>query len=151
MEFKLTINDKEKAFKHVVKEPEAAALVGLKIGDKVKGDSIGLPGYEFIITGGSDNAGFPMRRGIEGPERSKMLFTLKNGSKKRKTVMGNTVAETISQINMKVEKKGSKPLGEEVKAEEKKEVVVTEEDKAKAFAQSHSKKTITSSIKFLNN
>lgn len=120
MEFKLTINDKEKAYKHVVKEPEAALFVGLKIWDKVKGDSIGLIGYEFIISGGSDNAGFPMRKGIEGAERGKMLLTLKNGSKKRKTVMGNTISETISQINLKVEKKGSKELSEYIKPSEEK-------------------------------
>lgn len=122
MEFKLTINDGARAYKHVVKEPEAAVFVGMKIGDKIKGDSLGIPGYEFIITGGSDNAGFPMKKGIQGNDRVKMLVKDKKGCSRRKTVMGSMISESISQINLKVSKKGGKELTEYVKAgEEKKE------------------------------
>jgi len=115
MEFKLTINDGAKAYKHVIKEPEAAVFLGLKIGDKIKGDGIGIPGYEFIITGGSDNAGFPMKKGIQGSERARMLVKDKKGCPRRKTVVGSMISESISQINLKVSKKGGKELSEYLK------------------------------------
>ncbi len=118
MEFKLTINNGPKSYKYAVKEPEALIFLGLKIGDKVKGDQIGLQGYEFEITGGSDNAGFPMHKGINKAGRGKYLKRLKKGILKRKTVMGNTICETISQINLKVIKKGAKDLEEIFKKEE---------------------------------
>ena len=118
MEFKLTINDGPKSYKYVIKEPEANVLLGMKIGEKVKGDSIGLKGYELEITGGSDNAGFPMHKGVQGAGRGKYLKRLKNGALKRKTVMGNTISESISQINLKVVKKGEKELSEIFKKEE---------------------------------
>ncbi|MFA5406362.1 MAG: S6e family ribosomal protein [Candidatus Nanoarchaeia archaeon] len=112
MEFKLTINDKAKSYKQVVKEPEAAILVGLKIGDKVKGDHLGLIGYELIISGGSDKTGVPMHKGVLGADRAKMIKRLNNGSGVRKTVMGNTISENVVQINLTVAKKGAKELEE---------------------------------------
>ena len=103
-------------------------LEGKKIGDKVPGDFFGLDGYELEITGGSDMAGFPMRKDIEGMGRKKPLAVsgigFKSGNKSdkiRKTVVGNTVGARISQVNFKVVKEGSKKLEEIFKKEEKKE------------------------------
>jgi small subunit ribosomal protein S6e len=123
MEFKLSINDGAKSYKQVVKEPEAAVLVGLKVGDKVKGEHVGLPGYEFIISGGSDKTGVPMHKGVIGADRGKMIKRLKNGNAIRKTIMGNTISENVVQINLRINKKGSKSLEEYFgkKEEEKKE------------------------------
>ena len=123
MEFKLTINDGPKSYKRVVKEPEANAFIGLKIGDSVSGKSIGFDGYEFVINGGSDKTGCPMHKGVAGAERSKMLKRQKTGCAKRKSVMGNTISESISQINLRIVSKGKKKLEEYFgkKEEEKKE------------------------------
>lgn len=110
MEFKLTINNGPKSYKHVVKEPEANTLLGLKIGDAVDGSKLGFNGYEFIISGGSDASGFPMRKGINSGERSKTLKKADKGRSYRKTVMGNTINESISQVNLKVKKKGKKKI-----------------------------------------
>jgi len=121
MEFKLTINDGSKSYKQVVKEPEANSLIGLKVGETLKGDTIGFDGYEFIINGGSDKAGFPMHKGVKGSDRNKMLKRLKNGSAIRKTVMGNTISENISQINLRIAKKGKKKIEAYFGKEEKKE------------------------------
>ncbi|OYT61942.1 hypothetical protein B6U81_01900 [Thermoplasmatales archaeon ex4484_30] len=41
--------------------------------------------------------------------------------RRRKTVCGNTISLNISQINMKVIKKGAKPIEELLKAAEKTE------------------------------
>jgi len=102
-----------------------STLKGKKIADSVKGDDLSLPGYDFLITGGSDNAGFPMRKDITGTERKKILAVSgvgikkgRHGERQRKTVCGNTVNEKIAQINMKVVKVGTTPLVEEKPAAE---------------------------------
>ncbi len=132
MEFKVNIGDPKtgKTVQKVVSGDHAQALLKKKIGEKISGEAIGFPGYEFEITGGSDYCGFPMRRDVRGSARKKVLIVSgvgirKNvrGRKIRKTVAGNTVYSKTAQINLKTLKQGEKPLIEE-KAEgaaEKKE------------------------------
>lgn len=100
-------------------------LVGKRIGDEIKGDTIGFDGYTFLITGGSDHSGFPMRKDVQGSSRRKVLITggvglrkNKKGNRRRRTVAGNTIYEKTAQVNLKVLKQGKKPLVEE-KEEEK--------------------------------
>jgi len=64
VDFKLSIADPKsgKTYQKEAKDKEAAPFVGKNIGEQIKGEIIGLAGYEFLITGGSDNCGFPMRR-----------------------------------------------------------------------------------------
>lgn len=122
MEFKIVINDREKSYQ-VVSDSEQ--FLGKKIGDKVKGDSIGLPGYEIQITGGSDKEGFPMRKDISGTKRKKILLTGgvgfrpdRKGMKRRKSIRGNTISEDTVQINCKVVTKGKKAISDLLKKEE---------------------------------
>ena len=112
-EFKLTINDVKtgKSYKKVVSGAEADAFKRKKISDKVEGEGIGLKGYELQITGGSDNAGFPMRFDIGGIGRKRPFVTggvgakvKRKGVRARKTVAGNQLSHTITQINLKVTK-----------------------------------------------
>jgi small subunit ribosomal protein S6e len=135
MEFKINIGDPKsgKTVQKVVSGDHAQALLKKKIGEKVSGDSIGFPGYEFELTGGSDYCGFPMRRDVRGTARKKVLIVSgvgirQNvpGRKIRKTVAGNTVYSKTAQINLKVLKQGEKPLIEEKKEEGKAE---TKEEK----------------------
>jgi small subunit ribosomal protein S6e len=127
-EIKLNIGDpkSKKTITKAIADNAQDAFMGKMIGDKIAGDSFDLPGYEFEITGGSDNAGFPMRKDVKGTARKKILIVggvglrqnLK-GRKVRKSVAGNTVYAKTAQINLKVLKHGKTPLFEE-KAEEKK-------------------------------
>ena len=126
MEIKLVISEPKsgKSYQRIVKDADAKRFVGLKIGDKVKGEIANLAGYEFELTGGSDYAGFPMRKDVPGILRKKILAVsgigfkkLGHGMKQRKTVAGNTVHEKTSQINLKILKAGSAPLAEEKPAE----------------------------------
>lgn len=139
-EFKLTISEPEtgKTVQREVKEAEAGVFVNLKIGDTVNGDSFGLVGYEFIITGGSDSCGFPMRKGIQNPRkkvsanagagfRGKNRGSTESGIYLKKTVCGEVISDNISQVNLKITKKGSGPLFEEKKEEAKTEKPVPEE------------------------
>lgn len=130
--FKLVIGTKDgKCVQKELQEPEATILVGKKLGDSLKGDDVGLAGYEFAITGGSDNCGFPMRKDVDGINRKKVfevggvgLKKKAKGSRQRKTVCGNTIHENITQINLKITKEGKEPLAkpkEESEGEEKKE------------------------------
>jgi small subunit ribosomal protein S6e len=100
-------------------------LIGKTIGSVIKGESLDLPGYEFQITGGSDNAGFPMRKDVDGPARRKILTVggigvkkKNDGQKMRKSVAGNTVVLGTAQLNVKTIKYGEKPLYEAKDAKE---------------------------------
>lgn len=116
--FKVVIGTKEgKCVQKDIQEPEAKTFLGKKIGDAVSGDHIGLAGYEFIITGGSDYCGFPMRKDVEGFARKRILAIEGIGLKKkakgirvRKTVCGNAIHPKISQVNLKITKEGKEPL-----------------------------------------
>ncbi len=142
-EFKLVLNDPKtgKSLQKEVKDNDAKALIGLKIGDTVKGELFELPGYEFVITGGSDSSGFPMRKDVDGPGRKAILsykgVGVKNklrkpnpkkkgwrtmkGMRLKKTVAGNTIYDKTVQVNLKITKYGRQPLFEEEKVEEPKE------------------------------
>ncbi|MFC1648691.1 30S ribosomal protein S6e [Nanoarchaeota archaeon] len=128
MTLKLNIGESSgKCYKRDLSEEESKALMGKKIGDKVKGDGFGLAGYEFEITGGSDNAGFPMRKDLRGAARKKILTTKsvgfrakRKGERQRRTVSGNTISGRTVQVNMKVLKAGKGPLAAAAPAAESK-------------------------------
>lgn len=116
VEFKIVIGDSKtkRAFKSELKSPDAEQLLGKKIGDMFRGELINLPGFEFIITGGSDKAGFPLYNDLEGQGKRKLI--LKKGAvgfnepkkfkgiRVRKLVRGNTIATDTVQINCKITK-----------------------------------------------
>jgi len=97
-----------------------SVLKGKRLGDKLKGEDLGLAGYELEITGGSDHAGFPMRKDVDSAGRKRILAIrgvglkkLGKGIRQRKTVCGNTIHQKIAQINLKVLKEGSTSLIEQ--------------------------------------
>ena len=90
-----------------------------KLGEIIKGESIGLSGCEFKITGGSDDSGFPMRPEINLAGKKKIyarkgigIKTKYKGNFIRKTVAGNSVYQKTSQLNLAVVKAGKKSLEE---------------------------------------
>ncbi len=130
--FKVVIGTKDgKCVQQEVKDPDAAQFLGKKLGEIVKGELLGHAGWEFQITGGSDIAGFPMRPGIDGAGRRRILalggvgVRAKHKSKAartRKTVCGTVISQSIVQINVKPVKEGKEALVKaEAKPEEKKE------------------------------
>ena len=145
--FKLCISDPStgKTFQKEVKDNNASPFMGLNIGENIKGDSFELNGYEFLITGGSDYCGFPMRKGILGLRKSLTVYGGvgfrgdAKGIKRRKTVCGHKIHERISQINLKVVKQGPKKLAEILgKSEEKQEAKeAREEAKPKEERKEH--------------
>ncbi len=119
--FKIVINDTSngKSYNFEVTGHHANNLVGKKIGDQIDGINVNLPGYKLQITGGSDKSGFPMRGDFEGSARRRLLLTEgigfhpgESGKRQRVSVRGNRISADIQQINMKVAKAGTKPVGE---------------------------------------
>ena len=141
--FKINISEKIGKTYHL--EAEAKELIEKKLHDKVEGKDISpdLIGYEFEITGASDNAGFTAMENVEGIGLKKVLLNYekamkkkprKEGKKKlsknrpkglrlRKTVRGKIISSAISQINLKVLKEGEKKLAEVFPEQCKKEAI----------------------------
>jgi|TARA_B100001971_G_C18215184_1_gene553344 small subunit ribosomal protein S6e len=128
VELKLVINNKDgKSYAKIL--PDSSTLVGKKIGDSVNGDLIGLTGYELQISGGSDNSGSPMKKGLNLSGKKKIFakaglgINPKNkGNYMRKTLAGNTVHEKTAQLNLIITQAGKKALNDLLgKKEETKE------------------------------
>jgi small subunit ribosomal protein S6e len=152
MAFKVNIAEKNGKTFHL--ESDSEEFLEKELHSKINGKDVSpsLEGYEFEITGTSDNAGFTSLDSVEGSTLKKVLLTYgkamhkrprREGKKKvsnfkpkglrmRKTVRGKVISPAIVQINLKILKEGSKKLADIFpeqnvkKAEEKKEEVKEE-------------------------
>lgn len=129
VEFKVVVNDKDgKSYQVPVTGHHANSLIGKKINDEVDGIFISLPGYKLKITGGTDKDGFPLRSDLPGMVRRRLLVSdstgfnaREYGLRRKKSLRGNTIGQEVVQINMKVIKKGSRPIDQLIKPQEKTE------------------------------
>jgi small subunit ribosomal protein S6e len=141
MALKIVIGTKSgKSYQKELEGSDAEALYGQILGNEVAGDGFGFSGASFLITGGSDDAGFPMRKDLPGQGRKSILMAKGTGFKGKlrgkrfgglrikKTVAGNTISKATNQVNLKVVKgdkvveKAFAPAQEpDAPAEEKKE------------------------------
>lgn len=136
LKFVISEPDTRKAYQLEVDQSKVVGLIGKKIGDEFDGEIIGLSGYGLKITGGTDKDGFPMHPRVKGQGRKRVILIgppgfhpkLK-GQRKRKTVHGNTIAEDIVQVNVKVLKKGAKPLEQLIPTKPKVEKPEVKEEK----------------------
>jgi small subunit ribosomal protein S6e len=117
-------------------EKEDESLFGKSVGDKIDGKELmpELEGFELEIKGGSDIAGFPISKDVEGIGLRKLLLTKgwgmrdnREGVRLRKTVRGRVLNETTAQVNIVVLKEGKKKLSEVFLDQNKKEEPVKEE------------------------
>ncbi|MFA5888201.1 MAG: S6e family ribosomal protein [Candidatus Nanoarchaeia archaeon] len=131
-ELKIVVSD-PKTGKSYQKALAENVLIGKKLKQKIKGDELGLAGYELEITGGSDDSGFGMRSDMEGllkrsamltsgvGIRNKVRINKEQGIRLRRTVASNTIIEKTAQVNLKVIAYGpeslDKLLGKQEKAE----------------------------------
>jgi len=108
-----------KVGKSYQKVMEENPFLNMKLGDKFSGADIGLEGYELEITGGSDNAGFPIRKDLPGVAKKRIIITggpglrlhkVPDGGRVKKTVHANHISDKIAQVNVKVLKYGSKSI-----------------------------------------
>ena len=126
MAYKINISLKGKAIKFEIDNEE---LIGITIGSVVEGKQISpdLEGYELTLTGTSDKAGFPGMPDVKGQALKRIILTRGRGMRdnteglrKRKTVRGNEISADTVQINLKVEKEGSKKFESMIVAKEPK-------------------------------
>lgn len=108
-----------KSYQIEIEKTKSRALYGMKLNEEIDGSLIGASGYKLKITGGTDVDGFPMRAGVHGSERKRILISAgagirkkRKGEKRKKTVRGSTISESIAQVNMVVVSPGSKTLPE---------------------------------------
>ncbi len=116
---RIVISDPEKgkAYQIEPEESEFEKIIGLIIGDRFEGETIGLQGYELEIRGGSDEEGFPMRKGTRGEGRTRPLLSGGSGYKppekglrRRKTVRGSRISKNIAQLNTIITEHGDESL-----------------------------------------
>lgn len=124
---KMVIGYKGKSYQIELEEDKTVSLMGKTVGNNFSGNDVGLSGYEFKITGGSDKQGFPLKASIHGSKRIRPIlspgigFKGKYGERKRKSIRGMTISDDTAQLNVTVIKEGPKPLEEMFKKEEPKE------------------------------
>lgn len=135
--FKFVISEPltRKSYQMEVDQTKAVGLLGKRIGEEFNGDLIGLNGYSLKITGGTDKDGFPMHPQVQGQVKKKILLSHppgfhpeKKGERKRKIIRGNILSADIIQINVKITKKGEKPI-EQIVPHKEKAAEVKEEKK----------------------
>ena len=123
--FKIIVSDPETGKSQAIEleETQTSPLIGRKLGEVIDGAVVKLTGYKLKITGGSDKDGFPMRPNIHGGVRIGAILSegvgfhsSNKGERKRKTLRGNVITDSIVQLNMKMIEK---PKGK--KAEKPKE------------------------------
>ena len=88
---------------------DANRFLGRELGDEVDGSAVGLDGYTLALTGGSDDAGRPMREDVAGDDLKELLLEggvgyepSREGERKRVTVRGREVSEATAQVNVSV-------------------------------------------------
>jgi small subunit ribosomal protein S6e len=115
-EFTVAVSDPEDGTTHQVdvSDQDANRFIGREIGEEVDGGAVGLDGYTLEITGGSDDAGRPMRGDVSGSDLRNVLLDggtgfnpTRDGERKRVTVRGREVGDATRQINAAITARGN--------------------------------------------
>ncbi|PSP44731.1 30S ribosomal protein S6e [Halobacteriales archaeon QH_6_64_20] len=75
-EFQVAVADPDDGhtYQFDVEGQDANRFLGRDIGEEVDGGAVGLSGYTLEVTGGSDDAGRPMRGDVAGPDLKALLL-----------------------------------------------------------------------------
>jgi small subunit ribosomal protein S6e len=119
--FNVVVGDPESGLAHQldVDGQDANRFVGKSLGDEVDGAAVGLDGYTLELTGGSDDAGRPMRDDVPGPNLKEVLLHEdgvgydqdRDGKRKRVTVRGREISDAVVQINARISERGDESIG----------------------------------------
>ena len=115
MALKIVIGTKTgKSFQKELSSQEAESLFNKVLGEEFNGELLGFSKVKFLITGGSDSSGFPMRKDLPGANKKRILVGKSLGFKGKlrgkrfgglrikKMVAGNSVCDSTHQLNLKV-------------------------------------------------
>lgn len=88
---------------------DANRFLNRDLGSEVDGSAVGHDGVTLELTGGSDEAGRPMRDDVSGSELKELLLEggvgyepSRDGERKRVTVRGRQISEATAQINARM-------------------------------------------------
>jgi small subunit ribosomal protein S6e len=118
-EFQVAVADPDDGttYQFDVEGQDANRFLGREIGADVDGGSVGLSGYTLEITGGSDDAGRPMREDVAGPDLKALLLDggtgfnpSREGERRRITVRGREVSDATSQVNARITDRGGESI-----------------------------------------
>ncbi|QCC48783.1 30S ribosomal protein S6e [Halobellus limi] len=109
-EFKVVVSDETGHTEQFeVDGQDANRFLGRELGDEVDGGAVGLDGQTLELTGGSDEAGRPMRKDVAGSDLKELLLEggvgykpSRDGERKRVTVRGRQVSDETAQVNAAV-------------------------------------------------
>jgi small subunit ribosomal protein S6e len=109
-EFKIVVSDGTGHTEQFeVDGQDANRFLGRDLGDEVDGGAVGHDGVALELTGGSDEAGRPMRDDVAGSELKELLLEggvgyhpSRDGERKRVTVRGRRVSDATAQINARM-------------------------------------------------
>lgn len=114
-EFIVAVADPDAGVTHQVEVSGQSAnrFIGRELGETVDGGAVGLDGHTLELTGGSDDAGRPMREDVRGADLKEVLLEggtgydpSRDGERKRVTVRGREVGDSTRQINTRVAEYG---------------------------------------------
>jgi len=120
-EFTVAVSDPQDGttYQIDVSDQDANRFIGKDIGEEVDGGAVGLDGYTLAITGGSDDAGRPMREDVRGADLQSILLEggtgfnpTRDGERKRVTVRGREVGDATRQINAAISARGDTSVDE---------------------------------------
>lgn len=120
--FQVVVGDPETGdtYQFDVEDQAANRFVGRELSDEIDGGAVGLDGYTLELTGGSDDAGRPMRTDLPGPNLRSVLLThrdtgyrpSRDGERRRVSVRGREVTEAVAQINAQIVARGDQSVEE---------------------------------------
>ncbi len=106
-EFKVVVsNETGHTEQFEVDGQDANRFIGRELGDEVDAGAVGLDGQTLELTGGSDEAGRPMRADVAGSNLKELLLEggvgyepSRDGERKRITVRGRQISDATAQVN----------------------------------------------------
>ncbi len=110
VEFKVVVSDETGYTQQFEVDGQSAnRFIGRDLGEEVDGNAVGLDSGTLELTGGSDEAGRPMRGDVAGSNLKELLLEggvgyhpERDGERKRITVRGRQVSEETAQINVRL-------------------------------------------------
>jgi small subunit ribosomal protein S6e len=113
VKFKLIVSDPAtgKSSASEIEGSRAQALIGRSLGEVIDGSALGIGQGKFLISGGCDKNGIPMRGDVHGSVKKHIVLSAgpgfrrtRHGERRRKLVRGKMISDETFQVNFAVRK-----------------------------------------------
>jgi len=108
VKFKLIVSDPTtgKSSASEIEGSRAQALIGRSLGEVIDGSALGIGQGKFLISGGCDRNGIPMRGDVHGSVKKHIVLSsgpgfrrTRHGERRRKLVRGKMISDETFQVN----------------------------------------------------